>query len=91
MLGEGSNWVRNVRAAHGYAVLRHGRREAVRLEEVDPEARAPILRRYYALAPGPRAFVSVDRDASLEEFERIARRIPVFRVITEQSTREHTG
>jgi deazaflavin-dependent oxidoreductase (nitroreductase family) len=84
MLGEGSNWVRNVRAARGRAVLRHGRREAVRLEEVDPGARAPILRRYYSLAPGPRAFISVDRHASLEEFEKVAPRIPVFRVTETQ-------
>ena len=34
MLGEQANWVRNVRAAGGRAVLRHGQREAVRLEEV---------------------------------------------------------
>src|SRR5438067_193999 len=40
MLGEGTNWVANVRAAGGRAVLRHGRREMVRLEEVDPGARA---------------------------------------------------
>jgi hypothetical protein len=45
MLGEGVIWVAIVRAADGRAVLRHGRREAVRLEEVDPGARAPILRR----------------------------------------------
>ena len=31
MLGKDVNWVRNVRAAGGRAVLRHGRREAVRL------------------------------------------------------------
>jgi deazaflavin-dependent oxidoreductase (nitroreductase family) len=48
MLGENANWVRNVRAAKGQAVLRHGRREAVRLEEVNASARAPILQRYCA-------------------------------------------
>jgi F420H(2)-dependent quinone reductase len=35
MLGERTNWFSNVRAAGGHAVLRHGRREVVRLEEVD--------------------------------------------------------
>jgi hypothetical protein len=40
ILGEGTNWVSNVRAAGGQAVLCHGRREAVRLEEVD--ARTPV-------------------------------------------------
>jgi hypothetical protein len=82
MLGENANWVRNVRAAGGLAVLRHGRREAVRLDEVDPGARAPILRRYLAVAPGARAHVPVDRQAPPAEFDRIAARYPVFRITT---------
>jgi uncharacterized protein (DUF2236 family) len=81
-------WVHNVRAAGGRAVLRHGRREAVKLKEVAADARAPILRRYLSLAPGPRAFIPVDPHAPDEEFEEIAPRIPVFRVTTEQSARE---
>lgn len=80
MLGEGVNWVANVRASGGRAVLRHGRREAVRLEEVDPRVRAPILRRYLQVAPGARSHIPVDRRAPLAEFERIASRYPVFRV-----------
>jgi hypothetical protein len=84
MLGEDSNWVRNVRAARGHAVLRHGRRESVRLDEVDADVRAPILRRYLSLAPGPRAFIPVDRDAPIEDFEKIAPRIPIFHVTPDQ-------
>lgn len=80
MLGEDANWVRNVRAADGQAVLRHGRRETVHLEEVDPGARAPVLRRYLAVAPGARAHMPVDRQAPVSEFERIADRYPVFRI-----------
>jgi hypothetical protein len=80
MLGKDANWVRNLRAADGRAVLRHGHREAVRLEAVDPSARAPILRRYLALAPGARAHIPVDRRAPLEQFEQIAAQIPVFRI-----------
>ena len=85
MLGEDSNWVHNVRAAGGRAVLRHGGREPVRLEEVDPGLRAPIVRRYLALAPGPRAFIPVDRDAPVEAFEPVVAHIPVFRVVREPS------
>jgi deazaflavin-dependent oxidoreductase (nitroreductase family) len=55
MLGRDANWVRNVRAAGGQAVLKHGRGENVVLEEVDPRVRAPILRRYLEVAPGARA------------------------------------
>jgi hypothetical protein len=64
--------------------LRHGRREAVRLEEVDPDARAPIVRRYLSLAPGPRAFIPVDRNASLEAFQKVAPQVPVLRVRSER-------
>lgn len=80
MLGNEANWVRNVRAAGGEAVLRHGRHESVRLEEIDPAMRAPILQRYLQVAPGARAHFPVDRHAPLREFERIAEQFPVFRV-----------
>jgi F420H(2)-dependent quinone reductase len=80
MLGEGANWVSNVRAAGGQAALRQGHREAVRLEEVDPSARAPILRRYLQIAPGARPHIPVDRRAPLAEFQGIASQYPVFRV-----------
>lgn len=80
MLGQDTNWVHNVRAAGGRAVLRHGRTESVRLEEVDPGYRAPILRRYLELSPGGRTHIRVDPRAPLEEFERIAARYPVLRI-----------
>jgi F420H(2)-dependent quinone reductase len=78
MLGERVNWVANVRAAGGRALLRHGRREAVRLEDVDPESRGPILRRYLQLAPGARAHIAVDPSAPLEQFNNVAANYPVF-------------
>ena len=83
MLGEQAHWVRNVRAARGHAVLRHGRREPVRLEEVEVSVRPPILRRYLDLAPGARPHVPVDRKAPLEEFAAVAEGFPVFRVVAE--------
>jgi len=81
MLGEGANWVRNVRAAGGDAVLRHGRREEVRLEEVEADRRAGVLKTYLKRAPNARAHLPVDKDAPLAEFERVAPRFPVFRVV----------
>jgi hypothetical protein len=80
MLGENSNWVRNLRADDGRAVLRHGRREDVLLEDVPVQARPAILRRYLAVAPGARPHIPIDRDASLEEFARIAPQFPVFHI-----------
>ena len=80
MLGEGVNWVRNVRAAGGDATLRHGRREEVRLEEVTPERRAPVLKAYLGRAPNARVHIPVDKNAPLADFERVAGRFPVFRI-----------
>jgi len=80
MLGSGANWVRNLSAAGGEAELVHGRREAVRLDEVEPAARAPILREYLRVAPGARPHIPVDRKAPLRDFERIAADYPVYRI-----------
>jgi deazaflavin-dependent oxidoreductase (nitroreductase family) len=82
MLGQEAQWVLNVRAAGGRAVIRSGRREAVRLVDVPVEQRAPILKAYLKRAPGARPHVSVDKDAALAEFEKIAAEMPVFRVTT---------
>ena len=80
MLGERSPWVHNIRAAGGRAVIRHGGRREVRLVEVPPADRAPILRAYLARAVGGRPHIPVDPRAPLEEFERVARDFPVFRL-----------
>jgi deazaflavin-dependent oxidoreductase (nitroreductase family) len=81
MLGDDVQWVKNVRAANGRAVLRSGRRpEEVHLVEIPANQRAPILKVYLRRAPGARPHVPVDKDAPLSEFERIAPAYPVFRV-----------
>jgi deazaflavin-dependent oxidoreductase (nitroreductase family) len=80
MLGNDANWVRNVRAAGGRAVLCRGGRTDVHLVEVEPAHRSPILRQYLAVAPGARAHFPVSRHAPLADFERIADQYPVFRI-----------
>lgn len=82
MLGEETNWVRNVRAAKGKARLRHGMSEQVRLEEVDVRQRAPILKGFLQHAPGARPHIPVDKNAPISEFEKITSKYPVFRVET---------
>ena len=82
MLGEDSNWVRNVRAARGKARLVHGIREQVLLEEVDINQRALILKAYLQIAPGARPHIPISKDAPVSEFEKIAPQYPVFRVET---------
>jgi deazaflavin-dependent oxidoreductase (nitroreductase family) len=85
MLGEDVNWVRNVKAAGGRVTLRHGRSEDVKLEEVAPEHRAPVLKDYLRRAPRAGAHMPVEKDAPLAEFERVSPRFPVFRVVSGQA------
>jgi hypothetical protein len=80
MLGDGANWVRNVRAADGDAVLLHGRRRQVHLDEVPVAERAPIIKRYLFFAPGARPHMPVDWRAARSEFEAVAEDYPVFRL-----------
>lgn len=81
MLGAEVDWVRNAKAAGGNVTLRHGRSEKVHLEELPAEQRAPVLKAYLKRAPGARPHVPVDKDAPLSDFEDVAARFPVFRVV----------
>lgn len=85
MLGDNTQWVRNVRAAGGKAVLCRGGREDVQLEEIPVDQRAPILKAYLQAAPGARPHVPVDKDAPLVEFEKIAAAFPVFRLASRRA------
>jgi hypothetical protein len=80
MLGQKANWVRNLRAGDGRAVLQRGQREDVSLVEDLSDERAAILRRYLELAPGARPFFPVDHRSPLGDFESIVENYPVFRV-----------
>ena len=80
MLGETSQWVKNVRAAGGAATLHSGGRRPIHLEEISPDRRAPILKAYLNRAPGARPHIPVGKDAPLAEFEDIAGDYPVFRI-----------
>lgn len=82
MLGRHAQWVLNVQADDGRAVIL-GRRgpEHVRLVDVPAADRAPILRHYLELAPGARPHVRVPRGAPLAQFAAVADDYPVFRVV----------
>jgi len=86
MLGGECNWVRNVRAASGQAVLRRRRAARCRLVEVPVSERAPIIRRYLDKVPGARPHLPVGRHAPLADFEAISARYPVFRVVPDPVT-----
>ena len=80
MLGE-CNWVANVRAADGAAVLRRRRARPVRLVPGPVGERAAVIKRYVEKVPGGRPHIPVDRHQPVEAFEAIAADYPVFRVV----------
>jgi deazaflavin-dependent oxidoreductase (nitroreductase family) len=91
MLGERAEWVENVRAAEGQAVIRHGQRENVILEEVPVEERAPILKAYLKrTALSTRVHLGLDPEAPLAEFQRIAPTHPVFHICRDRATGKAT-
>lgn len=81
-----SEWVRNVRAAHGQAVIRHGHAQRVELVEMPVDQRPPIIRAYLhragwsSPAQEARHYFGLRRDTSLEEIQPIVGRYPVFRI-----------
>ena len=80
MLGSKSDWVQNVEAAHGDAVIRQGGRRRVHLVAVPIEQRAPVLREYVRIARSGREHFPLAMGAPLSEFRAIAERYPVYRV-----------
>jgi hypothetical protein len=80
MLGEGSNWVRNVRATNGAAYIRRGSTRAVTLTEIPPANRAPILKAWCHVAKSGRCHLPIQYDAPISAFEAIAIDYPVFRI-----------
>jgi deazaflavin-dependent oxidoreductase (nitroreductase family) len=77
---DGSDWVKNARAA-GQAELRRGRTiEPVVLTEVPVEQRGHVLRAFAHQVRGGTGFLTVSADAPAEEFATAAARHPVFRV-----------
>lgn len=76
-----SEWVRNVRADGGRAVLRHGKRKAVRLEEMPAAETAAIIQAYLKEnAMATKGHFGIPPDSPIDEFERIAPLHPVFRI-----------
>lgn len=85
-----SQWVRNVRAAHGKAVIRRRRRRPVVLRELPPEERAPVIAAYLAAAAKRSGEKSATRQAEFyfglklhpttDEIATVVNYYPVFRI-----------
>jgi len=80
MLGNSSEWVRNVRASAGQAFIKRGRSLPVTLTEIQPEERAPILKAWCQVATSGRNHLPISRDAPVSAFEAISADYPVFRI-----------
>ena len=80
MFGTISDWVHNLEAANGDAVICHGISVRVRLVKVAPEDRAPILQEYVRVASSGRKHFPLAIGAPLSEFAAIASRYPVYRI-----------
>lgn len=84
-----SEWVRNLRAAGGAAVLKRRGSRAVRLVELPPEERPPVIAAYISregrasarqAARTARYYFGLGPTPALEEVAAVARYYPVFRV-----------
>ena len=80
MLGDGSEWVKNVRAASGKAFIKRGGSHPVMLTEIPAKERAPILKAWCLVATSGRQHLPVSHQASISDFEAIAEYYPVFRI-----------
>ncbi|MFI7115354.1 nitroreductase/quinone reductase family protein [Amycolatopsis sp. NPDC049868] len=86
-----SQWVRNVRAAGGRAVLGRRVRRAVKLEEIPVAERPPVIRAYLDRTRRPgrswgrkdeaRHYFGVSAEPSPAELTAVAVRYPVFRIL----------
>ncbi|HUB57008.1 MAG TPA: nitroreductase family deazaflavin-dependent oxidoreductase [Mycobacterium sp.] len=90
-LGGESEWVRNVRAAAGNAILHRGKPTPVCLVELPPAERPPVLLAYashraFSRSPAyiARNYFGVKPHPDLSDFIGIAERYPVFVVVPEK-------
>jgi len=85
-----AQWVRNVRAASGQAVVRRRGAKQVRLEEVQPADGTAVIAEYLrrgrersgeaAAAKQARYYFGLESEPKLEDIEAIAAYYPVFRI-----------
>jgi hypothetical protein len=74
-----SNWVRNARAAGEVVLVRAMRRRRYAVRELPPGMRSPILKAYLDRFAGEvQRFFPVPKGSSVEAFNDLAPRYPVF-------------
>ncbi len=79
-----TQWVRNVRADGGRAVLRRGgTAETVRLEEVPAEGRAAVIKQYVGENKIVKGEFGLEPDDPIEQYKEIAANHPTFLIHTQ--------
>jgi deazaflavin-dependent oxidoreductase (nitroreductase family) len=84
-------WVKNARAAGEVELTRALRTTRYRLEELDRENAAPVLREYLRRTPIVKPYFGVDADAPLAAFAAEAVRHPVFRLFEQGREQSREG
>jgi len=79
-MGDGSEWVRNVRAMGGEAFIKRGGSRPVALTEIPCGERAPILKAFCQVATNGRYRFPVPHTAPVSGFGAVAADYPVFRI-----------
>mgnify|MGYP001814207663 CR=1 FL=1 len=72
------NWVKNARAAGEVSLLRNGKTETLKIEELSPVESAPILKEYITAVGIVRPYFDAQPDSPLQDFEAEAPNHPVF-------------
>ena len=92
-----SDWVRNLRAAGGKAIVRHGGRSEVRTQELPATERAPILQAYLSkralsksAAAAARDYFGLEAHPSLEALAKVASHYGSFKVNCVRSVLLHS-
>ncbi len=80
MFGTISDWVHNLEASRGEAVICHGGSRPVRLVLIPPEERAPILREFVRIATSGRKHFPLPLGAPIADFAAVAAQYPVYRI-----------
>jgi len=74
------NWVRNARATGTVTVSRGRKTEMLRIEELDADSSAPVLKQYIASEAITRPYFNASPDSPVADFASEAHRHPVFRL-----------
>jgi hypothetical protein len=74
-------WVKNARAAGEVELTRALRTMRYRIEEVEGQEAAPILREYLRTTPIVKPYFDLDADAPLETFAAEVVKHPVYRLL----------